>query len=63
MPELDKRVEQELEVSMSLACYLTGLIDGVKLDGLSQAKDALLSNHALMTELRKALAATTRGKA
>ena len=60
---LDQRVEHELEVSMSLACYLAGLIDGMKLDDLTQAKDALLSNHALLTELRKALSATTRGKA
>ena len=60
---LDKRVEHELEVSMSLACYLAGLIDGSRVDELTQAKDALLSNHTLMAELRKALSATTRGKA
>lgn len=61
--ELKQRVDHELEVSGSLACYLAGLIDGGKIDGLQQARDALLSSHELITELYKRLASTDRGKA
>jgi hypothetical protein len=62
-PNLDKQIEHELEVSASLACYLAGLIDGTRLSDLEKARDALLSNHALMSELQKALANKARGKA
>jgi hypothetical protein len=59
---MDKRIEHELEVSASLACYLAGVIDGTRMKDLEQAKDALLSNYELITELQKALANKSRGK-
>jgi|LakMenEpi03Aug12_release.lakeMendotaPanAssembly.Ray.scaffolds.fasta_scaffold3198492_2 hypothetical protein len=62
-PNLDKQIEHELEVSASLACYLAGLVDGTRLSDLEKARDALLSNYELITELQKALANKSRGKA
>lgn len=59
---LGKRVSDELEITMNLACYISGILDGQNSDALKQAKDALLSNHNLITNLHNELERKTRGK-
>ena len=60
--DLDARIEREQDTSLELAYYLSSLVDGTSLHCLTQARDTLLSNYALMTEVRKALSSQDRGK-
>ena len=49
--KLRETVTEELQITMNLACYIAGILDAHDRDTLTQAKDALLENHKLITHL------------
>jgi hypothetical protein len=51
MEKLNETVNEELEITMNLACYISGLLDAFDTDTLTQAKDTLISNYKLITAL------------